>query len=478
MQRFNKTAAPVAAPRGPRRGHTAAVRRLAWIGCVAIGAHAAAPVAAETAQSPASETVAAAQYCPPPAPPCNCAPPPAGAPCPTAPSSPPLAPTPAEPAYPPGFEIPEGFDTPAPSADSAAPEAAPPAPTASPPSSLPSGMGAVAAAGSPDVNMIGDFFASGYFLGADGEFTNASSAAGDRRFKATDNLSPFPQDRIFFNYHHFHNAVTDLFGGEHDIDRFTFGYERTFFDKALSLELRIPFAGGLDATQAIDSPDTTSTEFGNISLTLKACLWERCGWNLISGIATVFPTADDASVTGFSSISVLENEAVHLQPYVGIAYARPCSRLFTTAYGAFDFDANGNEIFTGIIPVSGGPAPPLTSLGSVRDQTLLFFDWQIGYWVYQDYGHIGYLNGIAPILELHYTQTIDDAVNLASVYENPFGQVDLLNITAGLVFDFRQAATVTVYGAAPLRREFADIAGRVVSPVFDAEFGVQCVYRY
>jgi hypothetical protein len=38
----------------------------------------------------------------------------------------------------------------------------------------------------------------------------ADLAGGDRRFKISENNSPFPQDRIFFNYHHFHNAVVDV----------------------------------------------------------------------------------------------------------------------------------------------------------------------------------------------------------------------------------------------------------------------------
>lgn len=38
----------------------------------------------------------------------------------------------------------------------------------------------------------------------------AGLAGGDRRFKLSDNNSPFPQDRIIFTYHHFHNAIVDV----------------------------------------------------------------------------------------------------------------------------------------------------------------------------------------------------------------------------------------------------------------------------
>jgi hypothetical protein len=376
-------------------------------------------------------------------------------------------------------EWPQGQTPPDLGAPSTSPEGTSPAPTApgsgSADAGLPGGLGAVAASESPGVHMIGDFFGSGYFLGGTDGFATVPGAGGDRRFKATDNLSPLPQDRVFFNYHHFHNAVSDIDAVNRSVDRFTFGYEKTCLDQTVSFEVRVPFASGLDSAQSFGSEDTVATEFGNIALTVKALLWQHNSLSFASGLATVLPVAEDASVEGDGTFTLLENNAVHLQPYVGVSYANPCRRLFSTAYLAVDFDANGNALSTG--SASPGFAPILTPLGDVRDQTLLFVDWQLGYWLYQDYGHIGYLNGIAPVIELHYSQALEDPVDLG-VYTNPFGRADLLNLTAGLVFDFRRAATVTVYGAAPLRREEAIIFGRPVSPVFQAEFGVQAIYRY
>ena len=342
-------------------------------------------------------------------------------------------------------------------------------------SSLPSGLGAVAAASSPSVHMIGDFFGSAYFLGVPGDSASIPSAGGDRRFKATDNLSPVPQDRVFFNYHHFHNAVIDIDGEDVGVNRFTFGFEKTFFEEMISTELRIPFVAGLNSNQVGGAADTLATEFGNVSFTIKARLLQRGRLTFVSGLATVFPTADDATVES-GSTTLLQTQAFHLQPYFGLTCSDRCSRLFSTSYVAVDIDVNGNDLFTDAVM---GPVAPngLTPLGAIRDQTMLFADIQVGYWLYRDYGHIGYLNGVAPVIELHYSQPLEDPETEA-VLQAPFGQRSLINLTTGLMFDFRGKASLTVYGATPLRRNEAVLAGREVTSVFDAEFGLQSVFRY
>ena len=87
------------------------------------------------------------------------------------------------------------------------------------------------------VRMIGDFFASNYeytFLsgpsignGSQGP-TTVAVGGGDRRWKYADNNSPFPRNRVFYNFNHFHNAVRDVFGEERNVNRSLFGIEKTF----------------------------------------------------------------------------------------------------------------------------------------------------------------------------------------------------------------------------------------------------------
>lgn len=342
------------------------------------------------------------------------------------------------------------------------------------PSLLPSGLGAVAASGSPDVNMIGDFFSAGYFLGGPDGFATLPSAGGDRRFKATDNLSLLPQDRVFFNYHHFQNAVSDIYGVEQNVDRFTFGLEHTFLDDTVSWEVRVPFTSGLASGQDFGLNDTLSSEIGNVAFTVKAFLWQWRSLKFGAGLATVVPTADNASVQGDGQYTEFHNDAVHLQPYFGVYCSRPGSRLFSTAYIGVDTDVSGNEILVGSSSGTGS----LVSLGTIKDPALLYCDYQIGYWWYRDYGHIGYLNGIAPVFEVHYSQMLSDPEGFVDAYQNPFGQSSLVNITTGFIFDFRRNNQVNIYGAAPLKQDEAVLYGRTVSPVFTGEFGVQWVCRY
>jgi hypothetical protein len=345
-------------------------------------------------------------------------------------------------------------------------------------SMLPSGAGAVAASDSPDVHMIGDFFSTGYFLGGgisgtDG-FATVPSAGGDRRFKATDNLCPLPQDRVFFNYHHFHNATYDVNGVNQDVNRYTFGLERTYLDETISFEVRMPITGALDSGQVEGAEDTLTSELGNLALTVKAFLWQWRSLKFAAGMATTLPTADDGSVQGDFQYTELRNEAVHIQPYLGVHCSRPGRRLFSTTYVGVDVDVNGNEILTD----QTGNGPGIISLGEIEDPALLFCDAQIGYWWYQDYGHIGYLNGIAPVVEIHYSQILESPENIDGFYENPFGQASLLNLTMGFVFDFRREHQLAVYSAVPLKHPEANINGLIVSPVFDAEVGAQWVYKY
>ncbi|MEN1679695.1 MAG: hypothetical protein AAGJ46_08880 [Planctomycetota bacterium] len=345
------------------------------------------------------------------------------------------------------------------------------------PSTLPAGGGAIARAESPSVHMIGDFFNSGLFLGDDEiGFASTPIGGGDRRFKASDNLSPVPQDRFFFNYHHFENAVIDVTGASRSVDRFTFGLEKTLWDGLASVEVRLPFTSGLQAEQNIQESDNLAAEFGNLAVTFKTRVCETAGWTLSSGLATVLPTAEDASVDTGLTFSTFENNAVHLQPYFGLTYGNPCSRAFSTAYLAFDVDLNGNRLS------QEDTSGQLRDLGEFRDQTLLFADWQLGYWCYQDHCHHGYINGVAPVIELHYTRTLEGPDTLPGTLENPFGNIDLLNLTAGIIIDVRRRSLVTIYGAAPLIREEAELFSSsrttTVSPVFDAEFGVQWAMHY
>ncbi|MFM9058171.1 MAG: hypothetical protein ACKOSQ_03420, partial [Planctomycetaceae bacterium] len=57
--------------------------------------------------------------------------------------------------------------------------------------------------------------------------------------KLSENVSPLPRDRVYFNYSYFHNAlIGDI---RNDVNRFTPGFEKTFADGWTSIEVRTPF---------------------------------------------------------------------------------------------------------------------------------------------------------------------------------------------------------------------------------------------
>jgi hypothetical protein len=378
---------------------------------------------------------------------------------PAAPLTTPEQPAPAES---PLAESPLGAD-----AMGAAPQLTTPTPTDTdavmpPTSMLASSLGTSAgAAGMPD--MIGDFFGNGYNYAFVGPNATVAVAGGDRRIKFSDNNSPFPRNRVFFNYNHFRNALTDVNGNDANLNRYTFGLERAFWDGLMSIEARGPFAGTLTTSPELGG-DTTGTEFGNVSLALKGLLYARGSSALAAGVAVVLPTGEDFSIEGDIVDNVFRNEAVHLQPFVGM-YFEPRPRMFTMLFGQLDFDTNGNDV------TIAGITDNLT------DQTLLFLDVSTGYWLYRNY-QASCLRSIAPMVELHYSTTLEDQeygvfnsgqFSGRPIFVSDFRR-DILNITGGLFFELGRMSTLKVGAAAPLRDG--------TDAQFDTELGVQFTRLY
>lgn len=354
------------------------------------------------------------------------------------------------------------------------------------PNALASSFGTPSAPGSSAPNMIGDFFGGGLrlppIMGECFETVGANVpiGGGDRRFKIVESNSPIPKDRVFFNYHHFHNALLDVQNDTVSYDRFTFGLEKTFFNEMWSAELRIPFGAGLDATQdAIPGADLTATEFGNISLALKAILRQRRTTTLSAGLGIVLPTAGDAQAINYPGLDpqfqpflfnmMFDNEAIHLQPFIGWLW-EPNERWFMLAFAQCDFDLSGNDMRQRDT-TTGNPITGFSD-ATLNDQNLLFLDLKLGYWLFRNRCSC-WVTGMAPVVELHYTSTMQDTDSVmtpAGLLENPFNRMDVINITGGLHFELGPCSTFTVAGVAPLRGGEENI--------FDAEFSAQFERRF
>ena len=94
-------------------------------------------------------------------------------------------------------------------------------------------------------------------------FINAVGSTNLVNPAVADNNSPVPADRVYFRYNHFADALSVtgvssqppvLIPGtppvtlalpatkQYNTDQYTFGFEKTFFDKRASVEFRIPFS--------------------------------------------------------------------------------------------------------------------------------------------------------------------------------------------------------------------------------------------
>lgn len=340
----------------------------------------------------------------------------------------------------------------------AVPEAAPEAG----PTELAGAYGAAPGPESAAPYMIGDFFGGGTQLGGtalDGDTFSAGASGGDRRFKIVENNSPLPTDRVFFNYHFFANPLVNVAGRSVDLHRYTFGLEKTFLDGQCSAELRVPFSSGYNSDQSLeDGASLSGTEFGDLSLAFKGVLLRLECLLVSAGLGVTFPTGSDWRLLDPDGQPrlVLENEAVHLQPFLG-AWLQPNDRLFVLFFTQADFDTSGNTVRG----IDSYPGPASREAGVLQDQALLFADIAAGYWIYRDSSrHV--LTGIAPVIELHYSTTMQqadavvDQVSGLTLGADPaqgvgFGYRDFLNLTGGVHFELGALSRLTVAGVVPLR---------------------------
>lgn len=331
-------------------------------------------------------------------------------------------------------------------------------------------------AGTP--NMFGDFLNLGGQVTVQ-DFSSTASASlplagGARRVKIAENNSSLPQDRVYFMYNHFENALqadASTFSGglprSTAVDRYTVGLEKTFSDQAWSAELRMPFTSQF-AYQATGY-DVSGGQIGNLALILKRKIYENECTVIAAGMGLDFATGSDASGTVFTTNWHVHNQAMHLMPYLGML-RKPNDCFFWQAFLQIDIPLNGNTVDyndTGL-----GPG----SLGKVDDQTLLYADLELGYWLHRNpCAHS--LTGLAAVLEFHYTATMQDADLLTGsigpasyTFGNTANCVDQVNATIGLHAEFANRTLCRVGVVFPL--SWGD------NRSFDSEVQVQLERRF
>lgn len=295
---------------------------------------------------------------------------------------------------------------------------------------------------------------------------------GTQRFNIADNNSPIPLDRMFVTYNHFNDAVQATIASatqRENVNRYTFGFEKTFLNGGASVELRMPFG---------DTIDFSSTNFvlnsnggiGNLALAPKFFLAVQPQYCVTGGLLMSFPTAKD--VYGFvdEQFYIVRNESIHLGPFLGFVAANPDSRFFFQAFTQVDFDLTGNQ-------VAARRGNSIANLGSLRQQTELYADLSVGYWINRN--PVGRIQGVATLFEIHYLGTLEDSNRLEETIatdpdvnielRNPANNVDILNLTFAVHLDFARSN---------LRCGFVVPVSDSSNRAFDYEIGIQFNYLF
>jgi hypothetical protein len=297
----------------------------------------------------------------------------------------------------------------------------------------------------------GEDFDAFYFYAYVVRFNTAladATSGGVGRTKIAEGGTILPQDRVFCRYNYFSNVGYSNNGI--GLNRFTPGFEKSFFDRLVSFELRAPFATNTTTSSTLDGSVFTNgdnTRFGNLSLYGKMLLVQRENIALSGGLGVTLPTASDIRVSYADGTPLLNvtNQSVRLQPFLGALYT-PTERWFAQGFAQFDVAANGNNV---AINSSG---TGLTHAGTLTDSSNLFLDAGIGYWAYRSNRARG-LTGIVPTVEVHQNTATQrgDVVNTGPFQVGNFsGTTRLTNLVAGSTFEFGAQSQLTVAYGAPI----------------------------
>lgn len=310
-------------------------------------------------------------------------------------------------------------------------------------------------------NMIGDLLSSGGYillsssdelLSSSDELSNIPIAGGDRRFKISENMSPLPRDRVYYAFNGFQQAARTVDGREIDVNRHTFGAEKTFLDRTASVEFRMPIIQGASAVQSFDfnQQNDDGVEFGNMTIIPKMILSEGDSHIVSAGLGINLPTAREGALTFTGNVAqrflTIRNQSVHLSPFLGLLLL-PGSNTYVISFAQVDFDTAGNNV----TDAAGN------NLGVYQDQNLFHFDFAVGRYLYRD--DSARLTGIAAQFEIHYSSTLQDSDQISfggGEIFNPFNRLDLLVLTGGLNFQFWNTSWLTVGCAVPVRGSHYD----------------------
>ncbi len=266
------------------------------------------------------------------------------------------------------------------------------------------------------------------------------------RYSIADNNSPMPRDRIFWDYSFFHNARLGSVGIP--VNRWTPGFEKTFWGGNASIELKAPFALTLSSQLSTDGQDFVDIEFGNLALASKFLLsrTEQYAWS--AGLGLQLPTASDFGLTladGTPVVSI-KNDSVHVLPFTAL-YLIPTPNTFVQGFAQLDFDSNGNRVFIDEQAFLNQKGNGLAFAGRLADQTTFRLSTSAGAYLMRR--PCERFSALSAVVESHYTASLGGA-NKAGSSNLSIGSTNsdlrLMNITTGLHAEFQQTTVSAAYG--------------------------------
>lgn len=356
---------------------------------------------------------------------------------------------------------------------------------------------------------------------------------GCSRLNVAENNSPLPRDRVYFRYNHFVNATnTDVFsdspgGGANslNIDRFTFGAEKTFFGGMTSVEIRAPFSRGLTSALAVqDFQGATNlplndyaTEFGNMNVLAKALLLQNSTWAVSLGAGVNIPTQQDVRISvnihddnfllsgpgvnlppnttaGINAdiAGIVHNQTVNLSPFIGALYT-PNDRFFGQGFFQVDCPLNSSNVSMSgqgnAYRYNGSAITPesinIPSVqGSVAQQLLARVNLGVGYWLVRQ-PEARFLTGFAPTIECHYTGTLDNAQIVSQSVPVSIGNNTIdTSVQVGNLANQIHIVNMILGGTAEINRRLYISAGFGipltwgVNRPYDFEFNTFANYRF
>ena len=277
------------------------------------------------------------------------------------------------------------------------------------------------------------------------------------RQKIMENMTPVPTDRLIFDYSFFHNVPLPY--RKMPVNRFTPGFEKTFFDKRFSFEMRFPFAATIDNTLYTNNANQLNVlRWGDATAVLKWLVFSGKRTAVTLGVGTSLPFAEDSHMIDAATgreVIWSKHQSVHWMPYVGFLYI-PNDRVFFQSYFQIDTDGSGDSVY--VSDLSDPDGKRMLYAGKTRERTYSYTSLALGYWLFREYCQHGNPNrGMNLMGELHWTQSLDRGAGVRCEQDNYIfniggdrGNYTVVNMTLGSRYLINEKTNVGIGYSVPL----------------------------